>query len=332
MTRSDVVKMIKEELVKVLKEQSALNEVFADPLATKLNKMASLNSRWRNFWRATASKYDLAWDKLPKGSFRKVSPTDPAVKKGLAIYVVEKEKDLSQWKATSSWDWNKTVKPGVLAVTVDNVIQYWHGSRYGDDSIGAKSTRSFRSTQTAVGKDIRGTLQTKKIKEIADVVYLLDLESLRGGTTELKAKRAEMKIGRIDFSDPKKYAMANRKRYEELLKDKIGSQDQMDSAVKEVVMSVNDAIMKAFDLPRQDKWGNMVTDVNGKEVRISDLSYWMTRLTQQYQYYINAVNEWKRAPERDDDGWNEKKYYADKVKEQALDLKKLLNSYKAGKI
>ena len=46
------------------------------------------NKHYGNFWNAAAKTYDIAWDKLPAGSVRKVSPSDKAVKKGMAFYVL----------------------------------------------------------------------------------------------------------------------------------------------------------------------------------------------------------------------------------------------------
>jgi len=60
--------MIREEMIKELR---SLNEAFGDPVASKLNKMTGMDGRLKNFWRSAAKTYDIAWDKLPKGSFRK---------------------------------------------------------------------------------------------------------------------------------------------------------------------------------------------------------------------------------------------------------------------
>ena len=105
MKRSDIRNMIREELINVYRGK--LNEAFGDPIASKLSKMGGIrNTRWTNFWRAASKTYDIAWDKLPKGSFRKVSPNDPAVKKGMAFYVINADKENPF--ATSSFSWDRT--------------------------------------------------------------------------------------------------------------------------------------------------------------------------------------------------------------------------------
>ena len=67
MKRSDLRKIIREEYVKIL------SEAFGDPIAQKLQKLGGLDSGYQRFWRAAANTYDIAWDKLPKGSFRKIN-------------------------------------------------------------------------------------------------------------------------------------------------------------------------------------------------------------------------------------------------------------------
>ena len=92
MKKSDLKKIIREEIVEVLRGQ--LNEAFGDPIAAKLSKMGGIRAgRWQNFWRSAAKTYDIAWDKLPKGSFRKVSPSSSEVKKGMAFYVINSDKE-----------------------------------------------------------------------------------------------------------------------------------------------------------------------------------------------------------------------------------------------
>ena len=67
MKRSELRKIIKEEYIKIL------SEAFGDPIAQKLQKLGGLDAGYQKFWRSAANKYDIAWDKLPKGSFRKIN-------------------------------------------------------------------------------------------------------------------------------------------------------------------------------------------------------------------------------------------------------------------
>ena len=99
MKRSDIRKIIKEELIDELRTK--LTEAFGDPIASKLNKMTGMNNRWANFWKSAAKSYNIAWDKLPKGSFRKAPVTDPAIKDSMAFWIAESPKDVG---GNYSWD------------------------------------------------------------------------------------------------------------------------------------------------------------------------------------------------------------------------------------
>ena len=105
MKKSDLKQIIREEIIQVLRGQ--LNEAFGDPIAAKLSKLAGIrSSRWTNFWRSAAKTYNIAWDKLPKGSFRKVQPTSPDVKKGMAFYVINQDID-NPFAQTRGWAYDR---------------------------------------------------------------------------------------------------------------------------------------------------------------------------------------------------------------------------------
>ena len=139
----------------------------------------------------------------------------------------------------------------VLAVTIDNKIQY-----YGrDGGIGAKGYRAG----DPVGKGSYGTLMVKKLKELADDVYVFDLESYRGGTTALKAKRAELKLGKDKFKDHKAWKKANLDRYKQILANRIGTRDQVDAMVAKAVKLTNAAVEEAMEVPKLGRYDQLMT-------------------------------------------------------------------------
>ena len=87
MKKSDIRRIIKEEVIHLIKEQY-LTEAFADPKLAMINKLGGLDRRWRGtFWDAAAKTYDLAWDKLPKGTLQKKSPASPEILKDITHIV-----------------------------------------------------------------------------------------------------------------------------------------------------------------------------------------------------------------------------------------------------
>ncbi len=320
MKRSDIRKIIKEELVRELK---ALNEAFADPIASKLSKMAGMDNRWKNFWRSSAMAYDIAWDKVPKGSFRKVSTSDPAIKKGMAFWIATSPKQLPGTRY--SWD---AVKPGVVAVTINGKIQYFGGN----DGIGSKGTMSARRLGDPVGQGMRGTLQLKKLPDYSDFVYMFDLESFRGGTKELKAKRAQLKLGKDTFRDHKMYKRANLDRYKAMLADKVNSRDTVAKMVGEIVKMANGAVEEAMSVVKIGKYGDIVTTLAGNEVKLETVTRHMNSALDAFARFVRSENQnaefTKKYPEYASD---RDSFETGNMKNMALEIKSLYNQFKKGK-
>jgi len=320
MKRSDIRKIIKEELIK---EMKALNEAFADPIASKLSKMAGMDNRWKNFWRSSAMAYDIAWDKVPKGSFRKVSTSDPATKKGMAFWIATSPKQLPGTRY--SWD---SVKPGVVAVTINGKIQYFGGN----DGIGSKGTMSARRLGDPVGQGMRGTLQLKKLPDYSDFVYMFDLESFRGGTKELKAKRAQLKLGKDTFRDHKMYKRANLDRYKAMLADKVNSRDTVAKMVGEIVKMANGAVEEAMSVVKIGKYGDIVTTLAGNEVKLETVTRHMNSALDAFARFVRSENQnaefTKKYPEYASD---RDSFETGNMKNMALEIKSLYNQFKKGK-
>ena len=322
MKRSDIRKIIKEELVKELK---ALNEAFADPIASKLNKMSGMDNRWKNFWRSSARTYDIAWDKVPKGSFRKVSTSDPAIKKGMAFWIATSPK---QTGSGYSWD---QIRPGVVAVTINGKVQYYQGGSGKGATIGPKGSSRYQGD--AVGQGKRGTLQLKKLPEYSDFVYVFDLESFRGGTKALKAKRAELKLGKDKFTDHRAWKKSNIDRYRTMLADKVGSRGTVEKMVGEIVKMANAAIEEAMSVVKVGQYGDMMTTLSGNEVKVDTVTRYMSSALDNFARFIRAENSQaefvKKYPEYD--GRNLDSYEKGNLRNLALDIKNVYNEFKKGK-
>ena len=326
MKKSDIRRIIKEELINELRA-SSINEAFGDPLVAKLDKLGrgSLHTRYRKFWDAAAKTYDIAWDKLPKGSFRKVQPSSPDVKKGMAFYVINQD-IANPFASSKGWAYDRTLRgPAVLAVTVNNKIQY-HGRQGG---MGSKTaTSSYRGNPDPIGKGAYGTMMVKKLRELADVVYVFDLDAYRGGTSALKAKRAELKLGKDTFKDAKAWKQANLNRYKEILNARVGTRDQVDSMVAKIVQMSNEIVADSTALPRLGRYSQIMATVNGKEVELENVTKAMSKALYYYGEYIQMQNE---AEKQGDDQYS-KKYSEDRMKQKAGDIKIIMNKFKSGKL
>ena len=316
MKKSDIRRIVREEVIKLIKEQY-LTEAFADPVLAKLNKLGGLDRRWRGtFWDAAAKTYDLAWDKLPKGTLQKKSVTDPSILKPgiMTFFVVKTEKPNIFRTGYASYN----VRPGVLAVTLGGKIQYFNRG----EGIGTKGSRD----QEPVGKAERGQLQVKKIQQLADEAYTFNLGDFRGGTTALKAKRAELKLGKDTFTNAKAWKQANLARYKEILDARVGSRDQVDAMVAKIVKIANEAIQTGMETTKMGKYDRLVTTVAGNEVPMQNVTDAMSRIMMLYANYIRSEN---RA-EADEKAGYGGSYNAQEAKNIAGTIKKIMIAFEKG--
>ena len=315
MKKSDIRRIIKEEVIQLIKEQY-LTEAFADPLLAKMNKLGGLDRRWRGtFWDAAAKTYDLAWDKLPKGTLQKASVTDKSILKPgmMTFWVVKTEKPNIFRTGYASYN----VRPGVLAVTLGGKIQYFNRG----EGIGAKGR-----DKEPVGQAERGQLMVKKLKELADETYTFNLGDFRGGTTALKAKRAELKLGKDTFQNAKQWKQANLARYKQILDARVGSRDQVDAMVAKIVKMANKAIETGMEITKMGKYDRLMTTVSGNEVPIENVTDAMGRTLRFYAEFIRSEN---RAEADKKAGYGDS-YNAQQAKEIAGTIKKIMMAFDRG--
>jgi hypothetical protein len=315
MKKSDIRRIIKEEVIQLIKEQH-LTEAFAEPKLAMLNKLGGMDRRWRgSFWDAAAKTYDLAWDKLPKGSVQRMTPLNPlALKDGMMTFWVVKTQKPNIFRTGYA---SSTVYPGVLAVTLSGKIQYFNRG----EGIGAKGSRATEP----VGKAERGQLMVKKLKQLADEVYTFNLGDFRGGTTALKAKRAELKLGKDTFQNAKAWKQANLARYKDILDAKVGTRDQVDAMVAKIVKMANEAVKTGMEVTKMNKYDRLVTTVNGNEVPIENVTSAMTRALMHYANYIRFANQ----AEKEKGSYGEE-YNLKSAKDVAGTIKKIMIAFDRG--
>ena len=315
MKKSDLKSIIKEELINVL-EEIRLNEAFADPNIRKVSKMGGIKgNRYNNWFQRFAHTHNIAWDKLPAGTLsRSTNMNDPMVKKGLVFWVNTQRKQNPY--ANRSWD--TTLPEGVMAVTLMGKVQY-----DGRTGVGPKGISKYGD---ASGHGKRGTLQLKKLKEIADEIYVMDFESFRGGTKALKAKRAELSLGKDKFKDAPAWRRANLKRYKDIMNARVGTRDNVDSMVAKIVKLANEAVAEGMAVIKVGRYDELVTTINGNEVAMKDVTSTMSRALRSYGEYIRQDNAAEREKAQ---GYGS--YNRDASKETAGYIKEMLRAFETGK-
>jgi len=308
------------KLKQIIKEEyyNILTEAFADPNIRKMAKMRGLDgNKYSNFFKKFAHTHDIAWDKLPAGTLNKsTNMNDPMIKKGLAFWVVTGGGKANPYGGNRYWDTN--IPEGVMAVTLAGKVQY-----QGQMGVGSKGVSRYAEP---AGHGKIGTLQLKKLKEIADEVYVMDMEMFRGGTKALKAKRAELKLGKDEFKDARGWKAANMKRYKDIMDARVGSRDQVDAMVGKIVKIANAAITEGMELVKTNKYDDLLTSINGNEVPMNAVTSAMTRALRSYADYIRYANDAEKEKERSYGGT----YYDKEAKATAGYIKKILTAFEQG--
>jgi hypothetical protein len=318
MKKSDITKIIREEVINIIREQY-INEAFADPNIRLIDKMSGLDRGYRSFWTKFANTHDIAWDKLPKGTLNKVSGAEQA-KKGLAFWVIKGRKH----NPFSTDSWSSSIghegKDSILAVTLDNKIQYSSGAK-----VGSKGSMRYQSSHDAIGLGKRGTLMVKKLKELADEIYVMDFELFRGGTKALKAKRADLKLGKDTFKDARAWKQANLARYRDIMNARVGSRDSVDAMVAKIVKIANEAVAKGMEVIKIGNYDKIMTSIDGNEVEMDYVTSAMSRALRSYAEYIRQDNS---AAKEKEQGYGD--YNARAAKETAGYIKKILKAFESG--
>ena len=303
-------------LKEIIREEyyNIVNEGFADPEIRKLARLGGLEAgKWTNFFRSFAKTHNIAWDKLPPGTLNKTTTmSDPLIKDGLAFWVIEDDKK-NPYGGDRYFD--QVLRKGVLAVTLQGRPQY-----YSRDGMGPKG--GYKQGQAA-GQGVRGTLQLKKLKELADYVYVMDFESFRGGTKALKATRAELKLGKDTFKDARAWKQANLARYKSIIDARVGSRDQVDRMTAEIVKIANEAITTGMEVTKMGKYGDLITTINGNEVNMNSVTNAMTRILRTYAEYIRFENDEERESYSKD-------FYKGRKEDAAGKINQALKAFKSG--
>ncbi len=307
------------KLKQIIKEEyyNLLSEAFADPEIRKISKMGGIKgNRYNNWFKRFAHTHNIAWDKLPKGTLNKsTNMNDPMIKKGLVFWVNTTSKP-NPYGGNRYWDTN--IPEGVMAVTLMGKVQY--DGRMG---VGPKGVSKYGD---ASGHGKRGTLQLKKLKEIADEIYVMDFESFRGGTKALKAKRAELSLGKDKFKDAPAWRRANLKRYKDILNARVGTRDNVDAMVAKIVKLANEAVAEGMAVIKVGRYDELVTHINGNEVAMKDVTSAMSRALRSYGEYIRQDNAAEKEKESGYGSYNQ-----DASKETAGYIKQVLKAFETGK-
>lgn len=348
MTTTEILRnLIREEVRKALAKHS-LNEDFASPILRKILVGTPGKNGWGTGYRKEIAQafYNMskvALDKVEDADIKKMDPVDAyknLKKQGgvggtdLIVFYMS-EKGTTNPYAKESY--NKTIAPGTIlgVASGDNKFYSINYSRYAaknnpkaSNVMGQGSGDNLGVQKTGSGYGSTGLYNVKRVAEVADVAYVINLSDLRTryGTKEKIELRTSQKSGAVAFMTADQFKKDNMNRYREILKDRAaaGGTDMIIKGVQAAIQTVSDAMTAAIGSMTMGKYSDIIVgkDPKGREVKASDAANFMRNVLDNFERYISAM---KQAEEYKKQGRDRDSYYDEQAKSYALELKKQIN-------
>ena len=321
--------LIREEVKKSLATKAPINEAFASPILRRLLAQKTYLSTIAPAFQKMAQ---IALDKVTDDAITKMDPTSAykelkkAGRKVVVFYVSEKGTTNTYAKDA----YYQKIAPGsVLGLASgDNKFYDVSNINYGDDKgkrtmSAGKSGDSIGVQKSGSGYGSTGLYNVKRVAEVADTAYVIDLEFLKDkglGTSSLALQRSNAKRGAIAFKSDAQFKRENLARYKEALQGRAAKGD-VDTMVLEAIQQVTKQISAAVAGKTMSQYGDVLIGKNpkGRDVTASDASNALNRLLQDFARYSSSRIELEKSQAGDP---NYRSSYSEaRVKEYALEIK-----------
>ena len=187
-----------------------------------------------------------------------------------------------------------------------------------------KSGDNLGVSKSGSGYGSTGLYNVKRVAEVADIAYVIDLKALKGaglGSSEKTAFRTTQKSGATAFMTAKQFKDDNMSRYKAILKDKAasGGSETIIKGVQAAIQVVSDAISKAVGTMTTGRYSDIIVgnDPKGREVKASDAANFLRNILNDFERYVSATRDAETATK----GGYRDTYYVEQQKEYALALK-----------
>jgi hypothetical protein len=338
MKKLELQQLIREEVRKVLQAQK-LNEDFASPILRKLLSQKEYRTTIAGAFQKMAR---VALDKVPDSAITKMSPSaaykelkksGTAGPANLVVFYVSENGGINNYAKDS---YSKKIEPGTLLAIAsgDNKFYDVNYINYGSDkgsrimSTG-KSGDTLGVSKSGSGYGSTGLYNVKRVSEVADTAYLIDLVSLRSNySTDAKTReRTIAKQGAIAFKSAAQFKKENLARYQDALAGRAANTD-IDKLVLDSVQIVTKQISDAVAGKTMSDFGDVLlgTDKRGRNVTASDATNILNRLMQDFARYSAAQKEVERYKDSGRSGMDS--YAQARIKEYALSVKTIAQKIK----
>ena len=253
--------------------------------------------------------------------------------KELVFYVVTNAKE-NPYADKSAWSDEKTLKPDTILGVANGQNEFmgaaWSGRGYTPDrkKIMTKSDSGVGINKSYRGYGASGLYNVKRIAELADVAYVINIDALQArlSTGTLSNNRDAAKRGAIALLDPKKIKEENMNRYKAIIAKRLTDGDKtIDKMIEKAINDGTDLIKNAVKAKQLGQYGDIIagTDPRGREVKLSDVSSWLTRIMDDYARFTSAEENSKKNEFGGGYYEREVKQYALSIKERVAKFEKL---------
>jgi hypothetical protein len=240
---------------------------------------------------------------------------------------VTRNEKTNPYADSGAWSDTRTIPANTLLAVANGTNEFmgtaWTGGRWSSSADRKQTMATSKGGGIGVDKSYKGygasgLYNVKRIAEVADVAYVLNVDALnaRLSSTSVTAARDTAKRGATALIDPKKFKDENLARYRQILADRVSSNaDALDGMVEKAIAKGSELISAALKKKEMNRYGEMIVglDPRGRDVKFSDVANWMKNVLDDYSRYCSYVEQSK---ESSDSG-----YYAREAKNYALNTK-----------
>ena len=249
--------------------------------------------------------------------------------KELVFYVCKNETQ-NPYADSGAWRHDKVVPPNTLIAVANGQNEFmgttWTGN-YRSKADDRKQTMSTKGSDIGVNKNYKGygasgLYNVKRIAEVADTAYVLNIDALtaRFNTNTIANARAEAKRGAVALVDPKRFKDENLARYKTILANRVSSDtDALDKMVEKAINDSTNLLNQALKSKKIGRYGDIIAgeDPKGREVKLSDVTDFMKRVLDDYGRFVQYTEQAKEDAKRGGGG----SYYEREAKNYALSTK-----------
>jgi len=304
--------------------ENELNEAF------KSSKLANMfrNNRGKIDKNLAQAFYSMSKIKMDQVEDHDIIEMDPKTaykdKRESAVYFYFTRNEKENPYATSDYKDDKTIPANtLLAITNgDNKFYGVNWKRYGEK--GYVMNLGSAGDSAGIGKSHSkyggtGLSNMKRVSDVADVAYVLDLNVLRNryDARALKDTRSAAKAGAIAFKTDKEFKQENLNRYNTIIANR-AVQMPIDKMVADAIDTLSAQIKDALVKGEKTRYNEILLGrtPKGREAKIQDAANHMQRILDDFQRYVSYTNQ---AEEEKKAGYGGD-YYAREVKNYAKNI------------